>query len=138
MALDELIDMLCRAGAEAVLEMSARGVAREKHPGRRQQAIRWHGTQTGSRWKHAPMAPRWATASFLGAEQPFRQILGHQDLWSLQAKIKDRALSDDSSKAAPSTTRTAISTLNYVRDSFLSILGPFLKALPVPIRHEHF
>ena len=36
MAIDKLIDMLGRASVEAVLELSARGVAGEKHPGRRQ------------------------------------------------------------------------------------------------------
>ena len=53
-----------------------------------------------NRWKHTPMVLRWAAAWFLDAEQRFRKILGYGDLRMLQAKIKDRAASDDSSKVA--------------------------------------
>ncbi len=68
MALDELIDLLGRASVAAVMELSARGVVGEKHPGRRQGAICWHGTRRVSRWKHAPMVLQWAAASFPDAE----------------------------------------------------------------------
>ena len=47
MAIDELIDVLGRASIEAVLELSARGVAGEKQQGREKEAVRWHGRQAG-------------------------------------------------------------------------------------------
>ena len=48
MVINELIDVLGRARAEDVLELSARDVAAKKHTGRRQRAIRWHATAAGS------------------------------------------------------------------------------------------
>lgn len=48
MAIDELIDVLGRASIEAVLELSARGVAGEKQRGRKKGSVRWHGRQRGS------------------------------------------------------------------------------------------
>ena len=48
MAIDELIDVLGRASVEAVLHLSARGVAGEKQRGRKKESIRWYGSQTGS------------------------------------------------------------------------------------------
>lgn len=47
MAVDELIDLLGRASIEAVLQLSAAGVAGEKHQGRKGGDIGWHGTQEG-------------------------------------------------------------------------------------------
>ncbi|MCH5377581.1 MAG: hypothetical protein JJ992_26790 [Planctomycetes bacterium] len=47
MAVDELIDVLGRASIEAVLQMSAAGLAGEKHQGRKGGDIMWHGTQEG-------------------------------------------------------------------------------------------
>jgi transposase-like protein len=47
-AVDELIDVLGRASIEAVLELSAMGVAGEKHRGRRGGEIGWHGSQKGT------------------------------------------------------------------------------------------
>jgi transposase-like protein len=46
-AVDEVIDVAGRAAIEAVLQMSAQEVAGEKHPGKAQGAIRWHGQQSG-------------------------------------------------------------------------------------------
>jgi transposase-like protein len=46
-AIDEVIDVAGRATIEAVLQMSAQEVAGEKHPGKAQGAIRWHGQQSG-------------------------------------------------------------------------------------------
>jgi putative transposase len=46
-ALDEVIDVAGRATIEAVLQLSAQEVAGEKHPGKAQGAIRWHGQQSG-------------------------------------------------------------------------------------------
>ncbi len=48
MAIDELIDVLGRASIEAVLQLSARGVAGEKQQGRKKESIRWYGSQAGS------------------------------------------------------------------------------------------
>jgi len=46
-AIDEVIDVAGRAAVEAVLQLSAQEVAGEKHPGKAQGAIRWHGQQSG-------------------------------------------------------------------------------------------
>src|SRR6266852_2190653 len=46
-AIDEVIDVAGRATIEAVLHLSAQEVAGEKHPGKAQGAIRWHGQQSG-------------------------------------------------------------------------------------------
>ena len=46
-AIDEVIDVAGRATIEAVLQLSAQEVAGEKHPGKAQGAIRWHGQQSG-------------------------------------------------------------------------------------------
>ena len=48
MAIEELIDVLGRASIEAVLGLSARGVAGEKQRGRKKESIRWYGSQAGS------------------------------------------------------------------------------------------
>lgn len=47
MAVAELIDVAGRATIEAVLTLSAQGVAGPKHQGRRCGEVRWHGTQRG-------------------------------------------------------------------------------------------
>ncbi|MBM4448415.1 MAG: IS256 family transposase [Chloroflexi bacterium] len=47
MAVDELIDVLGRASIEAVLQLSAAGVAGERHQGRKGGAVGWHGSQEG-------------------------------------------------------------------------------------------
>jgi putative transposase len=47
LAVDELIDVTGRAALEAVLHLSAEGVAGAKHPGKAGGAIRWHGRQPG-------------------------------------------------------------------------------------------
>jgi len=47
LAVDELIDILGRASIEAVLQLSAAGVAGEKHQGRKGGGIRGHGAQSG-------------------------------------------------------------------------------------------
>jgi transposase-like protein len=46
-AIDEVIDVAGRATIEAVLHLSAQEVAGEKHPGKAQGAVRWHGQQSG-------------------------------------------------------------------------------------------
>jgi putative transposase len=47
MAVNELIDILGRASIEAVLQLSAVGVAGERHQGRKGGDIGWHGAQEG-------------------------------------------------------------------------------------------
>lgn len=47
MAVDELIDVLGRASIEAVLELSAEGVAGPKQRGRRGDEVQWYGSQAG-------------------------------------------------------------------------------------------
>ncbi len=46
--MDELIDALGRAQIEAVLRLSAEGVAGPSHPGRKGGAIGWHGRERGT------------------------------------------------------------------------------------------
>jgi transposase-like protein len=48
LAVDELIDVTGRAALEAVLHLSAEGVAGAKHPGKASGDIRWHGRQRGT------------------------------------------------------------------------------------------
>jgi len=45
MAVDELIDVLGRAQIEAVLRLSAEGIAGPPHPGKKGGAIGWHGRE---------------------------------------------------------------------------------------------
>ena len=44
-ALDEVIDVAGRATIEAVLDLSAKSVAGERHPGKKGPEIRWHERQ---------------------------------------------------------------------------------------------
>lgn len=46
-AVDEVIDIAGRSTIEAVLKISAQGVAGAKHQGKRRGKIGWHGSQTG-------------------------------------------------------------------------------------------
>ena len=48
MAVDELIDVLGRAQIEAVLRLSAEGVAGPPHPGKKGGEIGWHGREEGT------------------------------------------------------------------------------------------
>ncbi|HEY6270851.1 MAG TPA: hypothetical protein VIX19_02530, partial [Terriglobales bacterium] len=47
-AVDELIDGVGRATIEAVLKLSAQGIAGAPHPGRKGGAIGWHGCDKGT------------------------------------------------------------------------------------------
>jgi transposase-like protein len=51
---DDLIDVMGRASIEAVLALSARGVAGEKHQGKKGGDIGWYGSQPGT----APLSDR--------------------------------------------------------------------------------
>ena len=48
LAVDELIDVLGRASVEAVLRLSAEGVAGPPHPGKKGGAVGWHGSESGT------------------------------------------------------------------------------------------
>ncbi len=48
LAVDELIDVLGRAQIEAVLRLSAEGIAGPPHPGKKGGAIGWHGSERGT------------------------------------------------------------------------------------------
>ncbi|MGI0081287.1 MAG: IS256 family transposase, partial [Nitrososphaerales archaeon] len=48
LAVDELIDVLGRAQIEAVLRLSADGIAGPPHPGKKGGAIGWHGRERGT------------------------------------------------------------------------------------------
>jgi putative transposase len=48
LAVDELIDVLGRAQIEAILRLSAEGVAGPPHPGKKGGAIGWHGREQGT------------------------------------------------------------------------------------------
>jgi transposase-like protein len=47
-AVDELIDVVGRATIEAVLRLSAQGIAGPPHPGRKGGAVGWHGREKGT------------------------------------------------------------------------------------------
>ncbi len=43
------------------------------------------------RWRDHAMVVRWVAASLSDMEKRFRKIMGHQQLWILDAKLKDLA-----------------------------------------------
>jgi len=47
-AVDELIDVLGRASVEAVLKLSAQGIAGRPHPGKKGGEVGWHGREKGT------------------------------------------------------------------------------------------
>ena len=47
-AVDDLIDVVGRATIEAVLKLSAQGVAGVRHPGKKGGAVGWHGQERGT------------------------------------------------------------------------------------------
>ena len=48
LAMDELIDVLGRSTIEAVLQLSAEGIAGPPHPGRKGGTVGWHGRESGT------------------------------------------------------------------------------------------
>lgn len=48
LAVDELMDVLGRASIEAVLRLSAAGVAGPPHPGKKAGTVGWHGSERGT------------------------------------------------------------------------------------------
>ena len=51
-------------------------------------------TRRVKRWRDHGMVVRWVAASLLDMEKRFRKIMGHQQLWMLDAKLKDLAAAD--------------------------------------------
>jgi len=41
------------------------------------------------RWQNGSMVLRWAASAFLAAEQRFKKIMGHKDLWMLKAYLDE-------------------------------------------------
>jgi len=48
LAVDEVVDVVGRASIEAILHLSAQGVAGAKHQGKKGGEVRWHGVQLGT------------------------------------------------------------------------------------------
>ena len=51
-------------------------------------------TRRVKRWRDHAMVVRWVATSLLDMEKRFRKIMGHQQLWMLDAKLKDLAAAD--------------------------------------------
>ena len=58
-----------------------------------------------SRWKDGRMALRWAASAFLEAEQRFRRIMGHRDLWMLESALQEEG--GETAKKTVDATHTA-------------------------------
>jgi hypothetical protein len=43
-----------------------------------------------TRWRDGQMALRWTASSLLTLEKRMRRIMGHQQLWILEAKLQDQ------------------------------------------------
>ncbi|MHC4143813.1 MAG: hypothetical protein ACYSUD_03440 [Planctomycetota bacterium] len=48
-------------------------------------------TRRVKHWRDHAMVVRWVAASLLDMEERFRRIMGHQQLWMLDAKLKELA-----------------------------------------------
>lgn len=46
-------------------------------------------TRNVKRWRDGAMVMRWMAAAYLDTEKHFRRIMGYQDLWMLDAALKD-------------------------------------------------
>lgn len=47
-------------------------------------------TRNVKRWRDGQMVLRWMASAFLDTEKGFRKIMGHKDLWMLDAALKDQ------------------------------------------------
>ena len=70
LAVDDLIDVLGRASIEAVLPLSAQGIAGPPHPGKKGGAVGWHGRETGTVSLHGRKL--WVRRPRLRKKQPGR------------------------------------------------------------------
>jgi hypothetical protein len=43
-------------------------------------------------WQNGEMVTRWSAGAFLAAESHFRKVLGHRDLWQLEAALRGKDL----------------------------------------------
>jgi transposase-like protein len=57
-------------------------------------------TRRVSRWRDGNMVLRWAAAAFLETEKRYRKIMGHKDLWMLQAKLGREVTLDSKEQVA--------------------------------------
>ena len=57
-------------------------------------------TRRVTNWKQGNMVLRWAAAAYLETEQRFRKIIGHRDLWILQAALDERSEGQEQVMAA--------------------------------------
>ena len=48
-------------------------------------------TRRVKNWQDHAMVVRWVAASLLDMEQRFKRIMGYEQLWILEAKLRDRA-----------------------------------------------
>jgi len=46
-------------------------------------------TRRVTRWRDGRMVLRWCASALLATEKNFRRIMGHKDLWMLEAKLKE-------------------------------------------------
>jgi transposase-like protein len=52
------------------------------------------------RWQNGSMVLRWAASAFLAAEKRFKKIMGHEQLWMLQAYLDGNSQAVDGQKKA--------------------------------------
>jgi len=52
-------------------------------------------TRRVTRWRNGEMVLRWAATAWLETEKHFRKIMGHRDLWMLQAALADSGATAD-------------------------------------------
>ena len=64
-------------------------------------------TRRVTRWRHGEMVLRWAAAAWLETEKHFRKIMGHRDLWMLEAALTDPRQACDPAPSAVAKERVA-------------------------------
>ena len=85
-----------REGLDELFAVSAIGLppALKRCPGTTNAIDNAHSgmrRRTGrvTRWRNGAMAVRWTAAAFLDAENNYRRIMGHKDLWILKARLDE-------------------------------------------------
>jgi len=83
-----------RLGLSAALRrgLSTTNLIENPHSGVRRM------TRRVSKWEDGKMVLRWAASAFLMAEKRFRRIMGHRDLWMLDAALREGEKKIDSQK----------------------------------------
>jgi transposase-like protein len=92
--LDELFT-INRLGLPSALRrcLGTTNVIDSTHSGVRQR------TRRVTNWRDGQMALRWAAASFAVTEQNYRKIMGHEQLWMLEAHLNEQEISQQRKKA---------------------------------------